>query len=133
MLTTYFKSQSTVARYRSGSAGPFLDRFISWLSDRGYQWTSIRHHVQEVARFATWCDAFGLGSEPPNQESLAKLLAHLTEQGCERYACGLYRHIYQSARVSIHAITSTSLNRGRGTVPRLTSYSRGKLVGRSRL
>ena len=128
MLTTYFKSQSTVARYRSGSAGPFLDRFISWLSDRGYQWTSIRHHVQEVARFATWCDAFGLGSEPPNQESLAKLLAHLTEQGCERYACGLYRHIYQSARVfvrfleEIGAVRPVAKNDGADTFPLFAEF-----------
>ncbi|MDQ5914169.1 MAG: tyrosine-type recombinase/integrase [Pseudomonadota bacterium] len=101
MLTTYFKSSSAVARYRAGSAGPYLEQFISWLVDRGYQRASIRHHIEEVGRFAAWCDAFGLGSAPPNQAILAKLRAHLTEQGRERYPCGLYRHIYQSARVYI--------------------------------
>ena len=28
MLTTYFKSASAIARYRAGSVGPYLDRFI---------------------------------------------------------------------------------------------------------
>ena len=111
MLTTYFKSSSAVARYRAGSAGPYLEQFISWLVDRGYQRASIRHHIEEVGRFAAWCDAFGLGSAPPNQAILAKLRAHLTEQGRERYPCGLYRHIYQSARVYIRflAVSYTHL------------------------
>lgn len=51
MLTTYFKSLPTLARYRSGLAGPYLDEFSSWLANRGYQRISIRRHVREVVHF----------------------------------------------------------------------------------
>lgn len=62
MLTAYFKSSPTIARYRAGSAGPHLDRFVAWLADQGYRRVSIRRHVREVANFAAWAESVGLGA-----------------------------------------------------------------------
>lgn len=109
MLTTYFKSLSTISRYRAGSAGPYLDQFVAWLTDHGYRRVSIRRHVREVAQFAAWFDASGSDAALPDHTILAKLRAHLAEQGRERYACGLYRHIYQSARVYVRFLEEIGL------------------------
>jgi hypothetical protein len=73
MLTTYFKSSATVARYQAGSAGPYLDQFIAWLADHGYRRASIRRHVREVVQFAAWSDSSGAGVALPDQATLAKL------------------------------------------------------------
>jgi integrase/recombinase XerD len=101
MLTTYFKSSSTVARYQAGSAGPYLNQFIAWLADHGYRRASIRRHVREVVQFAVWSDSSGAGIALPNQSTLAKLHDDLAKQDRLRYACGLYQHLYQSARIYI--------------------------------
>lgn len=69
MLTAYFKSAPTIARYRAGSAGPHLDRFVAWLADQGYRRVSIRRHVREVANFAAWAESVGLGTSPLVEES----------------------------------------------------------------
>ena len=60
MVTAYFKSAPTIARYRAGSAGPHLDRFVAWRSNQSYRRVSIRPHVREVANFAAWAVA-GIG------------------------------------------------------------------------
>ena len=65
MLTTYFKSASTIARYRAGGAGPHLDLFVAWLAEKGYRRVSIRRHVREVAYFAAWAGSVGFGTAPP--------------------------------------------------------------------
>lgn len=69
MLTAYFKSASTIARYRAGSAGPHLDRFVDWLVDQGYRRASIRRHVREVVNFAAWAESAGLGTAPLNHDA----------------------------------------------------------------
>ena len=101
MLTTYFKSSSTVARYQAGSAGPYLDQFIAWLADHGYRRASIRRHVREVVHFTAWSDSSGAGMAMPDQATLAKLHDDLAKQGRLRYACGFYQHLYQSARIYV--------------------------------
>jgi integrase/recombinase XerD len=108
MLTTYFKSSSTVARYQAGSAGPYLDQFIVWLSDHGYRRASIRRHVREVVQFAAWSDSSGGGVAMPDQATLAKLHDDLAKQGRLRYACGFYRHLYQSARIYVRFLEDIS-------------------------
>lgn len=60
MLNSNFKCPSTIARYRAGLAGPYLDRFIEWLADCGYPRASIRRHVREVVHFASWANSEGL-------------------------------------------------------------------------
>jgi integrase/recombinase XerD len=101
MLTSYFKSPSTIARYRTGLAGPYLDRFISWLADYGYQRVSIRRHVREVVNFATWAESEGLCETMLDSDSLVTLRNHLTEQGLFRATSGNHHHIYQSVCVFI--------------------------------
>jgi len=81
MLNSYFKSPSTIARYRAGLAGPYLDRFIPWLEDLGYQRVSIRRHVREVVHFASWATSEGLHETELDSDSLVSLCNHLTELG----------------------------------------------------
>ena len=44
----------------------------------------------------------------PNQATLAKLHDDLAKQGRLRYACGFYRHIYQSARIYVRFLEDIS-------------------------
>ena len=104
MLTTYFRSASTVAHYLAGSAGPYLDRFVSWLAIHGYQRVSIRRHVREVVHFSVWANSVGVAT-PPGHTTLAKLRDHLGERDRLRYPSGNQHHIYQSARVYVRFLS----------------------------
>lgn len=102
MFTSYFKSASTIARYRAGSAGPHLDRFVDWLADQGYRRVSIRRHVREVVNFAAWAETVGLGTAPLDRTALAQLHNYLTARGRQRDPSGNRPHIYQSACIFVH-------------------------------
>ena len=102
MLTAYFKSASTIARYRAGSAGPHLDRFVAWLADQGYRRVSIRRHVREVVNFAAWAESVGLGTASLDRTALTRLHDDLTARGRQRDPSGNRPHIYQSACVFEH-------------------------------
>ncbi|MFA7061889.1 MAG: hypothetical protein WC156_13865 [Pedobacter sp.] len=109
MLISYFKSPSSIAQYRAGLAGPFLDQFVSWLADRGYQRVSIRRHVREVAHYATWAASEGLCEISLDSASLAKLRNHLTDQGRFREPSGNQNHIYQSACVFVRFLEAINV------------------------
>jgi len=99
MLTAYFKSEPTLARYRSGIAGPYLDEFTSWLASRGYRRLPIRRHIREVVHFADWAASEGLGISKLGYSALAQFHKHLAEHNLLRYPNGTHHHLYQSARV----------------------------------
>ena len=54
MLTTYFKRQTTIAAYRAGPAGAYLDKFTACLAKRGYGNDAVRHLLRGAIEFATW-------------------------------------------------------------------------------
>lgn len=101
MLTAYFKSAPTIARYRAGSAGPHLDRFVAWLADQGYRRVSIRRHVREVANFAAWAESVGLGAAPLDRAALTQLHDYLAAHGRLNYPSGNCRHVHQSACIFV--------------------------------
>lgn len=108
MLNSYFKSPSTIARYRAGIAGPYLDRFIAWLANSGYQRVSIRRHVREVVHFASWANSEGLHVTDLNSDSLISLRNHLNELGIFHYTTGNH-HIYQSAIVFVRFLEAIGI------------------------
>jgi len=57
MLTTYFKRRATVAAYRAGPAGAYLDSFTAWLAKRGFGSDAVRHLLRGASEFATWAQA----------------------------------------------------------------------------
>jgi integrase/recombinase XerD len=99
MLTAYFKSAPTLARYRSVLAGPYLDEFISWLANRGYQRVSIRRHVREVVHFAAWAASESLALRELDHRALVRLHDHLNDHGRLLPLSGNHRQLYQSACV----------------------------------
>jgi hypothetical protein len=89
MLTIYFKSAVTIARYRAGGPGPHLDRFVAWLAEKGsYRRVSIRRHVREVVNFAAWAESVGLGTALLNHAVLSQLHDYLTVHGRQRDPSG---------------------------------------------
>lgn len=101
MLTTYFKSLPTLARYRSGLAGPYLDEFSSWLANRGYQRISIRRHVREVVHFTDWVASEKLTVYELDHQILNRLKDDLVARSLFRHPSGNHHHLYQSACVFI--------------------------------
>jgi len=109
MLTSYFKSSRTMARYRSGLAGPYLDDFSRWLESRGYVRTRIRHHIRYVAHFGDWAREEGLTIKKCDQKSLNKLRSQLAKQNSLRDRQGNHNPLYQSARVFVTFLEATGL------------------------
>lgn len=101
MLTSYFKSLPTIARYRSGLVGPYLDEFTSWLANRGYRRISIRRHVREVVHFTDWAASAKLTVYELDHQILNRLKDDLVERGLFRQPSGNHHHLYQSACVFI--------------------------------
>lgn len=101
MLATYFKDPRTLATYRSGLAGPYLDDFIAWLESRGYRRCTIRRHIREVVHFAAWAKWEGLTGRELDRVALIRLHRHLAERTALRYPSGHHQHVYQSARVFV--------------------------------
>ncbi len=48
MLKTYFKRERTRTRYYTGAAGPYLDTFVQWFEEDGYQAQTIRRRVRSA-------------------------------------------------------------------------------------
>ncbi len=107
MLTKYFKSTSTIERYRSESAGLQLDEFIVWLEACGYSRISIRRHVREAVHFAAWADKTGLHVHSLDRNSLTQFHNHLASEKLLRYISGGYQNVYQSACVLISFLETT--------------------------
>jgi site-specific recombinase XerD len=105
MLTTYFKSSLSLARYRSGPAGPYLDDFSTWLEEQGYRQISVRRHIREAAHFADWTKTEGLSVQKCDRETLNKLRKHLSENSSLRKCT----HLYQSARVFVSFLEATGI------------------------
>lgn len=101
MLTAYFKSAPTIARYRAGGAGPYLDRFVVWLADQGYRRVSIRRHVREVVKFAAWAKSVGFDTAPLDRTAVAQLHDDLAARGRLNYPSGNCRHVHQSACIFV--------------------------------
>jgi hypothetical protein len=57
MLTTYFTRRETLATYRAGLVGPYLDQFTDWLAKRGYGSDVVRHLLPGATEFGNWMQA----------------------------------------------------------------------------
>jgi len=100
MLATYFKSTSTIARYRSGGVGPYLDPFTDWLSKRGYDDDAVRYLTHGAAGFGNWVQAMdgrNLASLP--EGSWSAFCDHLAERGRLRGARGPHTSYWRGAKL----------------------------------
>lgn len=109
MLATYFKAPRTLATYRSGLAGPYLDDFIAWLESRGYRRRTIRRHIREVVHLAAWAQSEGLTGRELDRMALARLHRDLVERTALRYPSGHHKHVYQSARVFVSFLETVGM------------------------
>ena len=109
MLTSYFESARSLARYRSGLTGPYLDEFVCWLEGRGYGRTSIRRHIREVVHFGDWACEEGLSIKRCDQRALRKLRNHLAKHNQLRDRQGNHKHLYQSASVFVNFLEAIGL------------------------
>jgi integrase/recombinase XerD len=107
MLATYFKTPSTLVRYRSSPAGPHLDAFVDWLENQGYQPKPIRHLLRGVDRVAHWASSSGLSAQEMDAQSLETFRQALHDQPCLRHPSGSVSHLFAGARrfVTFLAVT----------------------------
>ena len=78
MLTTYFKRPATIAAYRAGPAGAYLDQFAAWLTKRGYGTDAVRHLLRGAIEFAAWMQS--------TESSLTTLTGGYWRDFCEHLA-----------------------------------------------
>lgn len=109
MLATYFKEPRTLAVFRSGSAGSYLDRFIIWLEIRGYRRASIRRHSREAHRFAVWAQSEGLTLCNLDQDTLHRFQNHLAKRKILRKPNGDHSAAYHGSRVFVDFLETTGV------------------------
>lgn len=107
MLEKYFKKELTLKKYNCGIVGTYLKRFIVWLEKQGYCQTTIRRHVREVFKFASWAEANKLKINHLDRLSLKKFSFHLAKFGSPYYQKGTHNHVYQSANVFVNFLEAT--------------------------
>jgi hypothetical protein len=54
MLERYFTKPQTADRIRGSWLGEAIERYVTWLADRGYQARSLYHRVPLLVRFAAF-------------------------------------------------------------------------------
>ena len=91
MLKTYFKSERTCEHYYRGTAGPYLDDFVDWLTKQGYQHQTVRRRICGAARFAQWGQSKGSTIAELDSAALSAFGRSLARQGRLRNACGDYQ------------------------------------------
>ena len=111
MLKTYFKSERTCEYYYRGTAGPYLDDFVEWLTKRGYQHQTVRRRICGAARFAQWGQSKGATIAELDTAALSAFGRSLARQGRLRNACGDYQACFLGARnflcfLQVHGITT---------------------------
>lgn len=99
MLTTYFKSIPTIARYRSGSAGPYLDPFTDWLAKRGYDHDAVRYLLLGADAFGNWVQANDLSLMSLPKGTWNTFCDHLAEQVRLRGTRGLHTSYWRGAKL----------------------------------
>lgn len=98
MLKTYFKSERTCEHYYRGTAGPYLDDFVEWLTERGYRHETVRRRICGAAGFAQWGQSKGATIGGLDTAALGRFARSLARQGRLRNACGDYQAYFLGAR-----------------------------------
>lgn len=70
MLNSYFKRQSTLAKYYETPVGKYLDEFTNWLPELGYQHQTILNYIRGAAHFSKWLQESGLPIEKITPKTL---------------------------------------------------------------
>lgn len=109
MLTTYLKTPRTVARYRSGPAGPHLEPFVGWLEAQGYQSRRIFHLLRGVHRFSCWAHCVGYPLQKLDTHALEAYGQALHRLHRLRYPSGRLSHLFVGARHFVHFLECTGL------------------------
>jgi len=81
MLTMCFKRVTTIERYYSGFAGPYLDEFANWLKDRGYKQKSVRRRVQGAMELGQWAEGAGFSLNGLPQDTVVRFRRCLKKKG----------------------------------------------------
>ena len=70
MLNSYFKRQSTLAKYYETPSGKYLDEFTNWLPELGYQHQTILNYIRGAAHFSKWLQESDLPVEKITPKTL---------------------------------------------------------------
>jgi site-specific recombinase XerD len=98
MLKTYFKRERTRTRYYTGAAGPYLDAFVQWFEEDGYQAHTIRRRVRGAVQFANWAEASGWAVAQLDATVLSAFGRSLARRGQLRDSHGDYTVRFLGAR-----------------------------------
>ncbi len=88
MLETYFGTAPTLARLRSGPAGPFLDEFVDALRESGHARSTVRQHLAAAAHLGAWASGRGVAIELLDGRLVEAFSEHLATCACSRRTRG---------------------------------------------
>jgi site-specific recombinase XerD len=111
MLKAYFRRECTRTRYYTGAAGPYLDAFVQWFEEEGYQGQTIRRRVRGAVQFAAWAGASGRAVAQLDASILSAFGRYLARRSQLRDKHGAYTVRFLGARYFLSFLQS------RGIVP----------------
>ena len=109
MLKTYFKCDRTCEAYYQGAAGPYLDDFATWLTERGYRHQTVRRRIIGGARYAEWGQKKGCSIAELGVTALNAFGHSLARQGQLRDVSGNYRQCFLGARHFLHFLQAREI------------------------
>lgn len=107
MLSTYFKRQTTLTAFYSGSAGPYLDEFTDWLSNQGFQEETIRRRIHGVIQLVDWTQTINFKLENLTLTAMHNYREYLNKRGQLNYPSGFSTTRYLGAKYFFNFLLAT--------------------------
>ncbi|MCP4002909.1 MAG: tyrosine-type recombinase/integrase [bacterium] len=102
MLDSYFVAPKTLRRLRSGTFGPYLDRFAEELKRRGYShWTAVKY-LRSAAHLGRFVELRAIALEAVSEGTLDTYRQHLLRCRCPRpFSEKVNPHAFCGARLLV--------------------------------
>ena len=82
MLEIYLKAPYALQRFRSTTAGPYLDGFAAALHEAGYTWAAGISRLRDAVHLAQWTERRGVAIEAIDESTMADFDAHRVRCAC---------------------------------------------------
>jgi integrase len=106
MLESYFGSEETLDRLRSGPSGAYVDGFAQMLNDEGYSWWTGRRYLRSAAHLGRFVEAEGNALSTINVEFLDTFRLHLPRCECPQANGGTTMDVVHGARAFVRYLSS---------------------------
>ena len=129
MLESYFESEGTLDRLRSGPSGAYVDGFAQMLNGEGYSCWTARRYLRSAAHLGRFVEAEGSALSTINGEVLDTFRLHLPKCECPQSNGGTTLDVVHGARAFVRYLASIGVLKdpesgGEGDEPQLIGLFR---------